>query len=68
MTQARLEQIESKIAYLEHSNAQLSEEVLHLSRVIEELRAALASLTARLEASKSDDVPWASQEERPPHY
>jgi uncharacterized coiled-coil protein SlyX len=68
MTQARLEQIESKIAFLEHTNAQLSEEVLHLSRVIDELRAALAALTARLEASKSEEVSWTSQEERPPHY
>ena len=68
MTQARLEQIESKIAHLEHSNAQLSEEVLHLSRVIDELRAALTALTARLADSKTDDVPWTSQDERPPHY
>lgn len=68
MTQAQLEQIESKIAYLEHANAQLSEEVLHLARVVDEFRAALAALTARLEASKSDDVPWTSLDERPPHY
>ena len=68
MMQARLEQIESKIAFLEHTNAQLSEEILHQARVIDELRAALAALTARLEASKSDDAPWSSQDERPPHY
>jgi uncharacterized coiled-coil protein SlyX len=68
MTQVRLEQIESKIAHLEHSNAQLSGEILHLSRVIDELRAALTALAARLESAKSDDSPWTSQDERPPHY
>ena len=68
MTQAQLEQIESKIAYLEHNNAQLSEEVLHLARVVGELRAAVAALTARLEASKADELPATYQDERPPHY
>jgi uncharacterized coiled-coil protein SlyX len=68
MTQARLEQIESKIAFLEHTTAQLSEEILHQSRLIDELRAAVTALSARLEASKSDGAPWSSQDERPPHY
>ena len=68
MAQSQLEHIESKIAFLEHANAELSDEVLHLKRLLEEMRAAIAALAARLEAAKSDGAPWATEDERPPHY
>ncbi len=68
MSVARLENLESKIAFLERANSELSDELLHQQRVIEELRAALGALTARLETARSDDAPWTSQDERPPHY
>jgi uncharacterized coiled-coil protein SlyX len=64
----RLEQIETKIAYLEHANAQLSEVVLLQERDIENLRAQLSALCLRLDAAKGGESPWTPEEERPPHY
>lgn len=67
MTQ-RLEQIESKIAFLEKANAELSDEVLHQQRIIEELRKTVAALAARVEAAKGEAPSWSVEDERPPHY
>jgi len=63
----RLERIEIKIAYLEHANTQLSDIALKQERDIEVLRARIADLMARLEATKSVGD-WSAQDERPPHY
>ena len=48
----RLESVESKIAFLEQANAQLSDELLHQKRLVEQLRVELEAL-ARLQ-----QVPW----------
>jgi SlyX protein len=64
----RLEQIETKIAYLEHANAQLSEVVLLQERDIDALRNQIAALQSRLDAGKGGDSPWTVDDERPPHY
>jgi SlyX protein len=64
----RLEQIETKIAYLEHANAQLSEVVLLQERDIEALRTQLSALRSRLDAGKGAESPWTAEDERPPHY
>jgi uncharacterized coiled-coil protein SlyX len=64
----RLERIETKIAYLEHANAQLSDVLLLQERDIEMLRTQLSELSSRLESAKGAVSPWTAEDERPPHY
>ena len=64
-----LEQIETKIAFLEHANAELSDVVTRQQRDIAELRDQIASLAARLQTLReSDAAPGTADDERPPHY
>lgn len=63
-----LEQIETKIAFLEGANAELSEVVFRQHREIETLRAQIVALAARIDAAQSDGVVRTAEEERPPHY
>lgn len=63
-----LEQIETKIAFLERANAELSDVVFRQHREIETLRAQIVALAARLEAVQSDTGVRVAEEERPPHY
>jgi len=63
-----LEQIETKIAFLESANAELSDVVFRQHREIEALRAQVVALAARIEAAQSDTDVRTPEEERPPHY
>jgi len=63
-----LEQIETKIAFLERANAELSDVVFRQHREIEALRAQIVALAARMEAVQSDTGARTPEEERPPHY
>jgi len=63
-----LEQIETKIAFLESANAELSDVVFRQHREIEALRAQVLALAARIEAAQSDTDVRTPEEERPPHY
>jgi uncharacterized coiled-coil protein SlyX len=63
-----LEQIETKIAFLERANTELSDVVFRQHREIEALRAQIAALAARIEAVQSDTGTRTPEEERPPHY
>ena len=68
MNVSRLEQIDTKIAFLERANAELSDVVLRQHREIETLRAQIVALARRVAAAQADtDVPT-PEEERPPHY
>jgi SlyX protein len=68
MNSHSLEQIETKIAFLERANAELSDVVFRQHREIETLRAQIAALAARVEAVQSDTDVRTPEEERPPHY
>ena len=68
MNAQSLEQIETKIAFLERANAELSDVVFRQQREIEALRAQIAALAARVEAAQSDTDVRTPEEERPPHY
>ena len=68
MNAQTLEQIETKIAFLERANAELSDVVFRQHREIEALRAQVAALAARVEAAQSDTGVRTPEEERPPHY
>jgi uncharacterized coiled-coil protein SlyX len=66
MNAEALEQIETKIAFLEHANAELSDVVTRQQRDIEVLRDQIAALAARIR--ESDATPRTVEDERPPHY
>ena len=63
-----LEQIETKIAFLERANAELSDVVFRQHRDIEMLREQVAALASRIEAAQSAASVGTPEEERPPHY
>ncbi|MGB6452828.1 MAG: SlyX family protein [Steroidobacteraceae bacterium] len=68
MNAPTLEQIETKIAFLERANTELSDVVFRQHREIETLRAQVAALADRIEVMHSDGGVSTPEEERPPHY
>lgn len=63
-----LEQIETKIAFLERANVELSDVVFRQHQEIETLRTQIAGLAARIDAAQSDNTVRTPEDERPPHY
>jgi SlyX protein len=63
-----LEQIETKIAFLERANAELSDVVFRQHREIEALRARINALVERFAAAQSTEPSRGPEDERPPHY
>jgi len=64
-----LEQIESKIAFLERANIELSDVVYRQQQELEELRMRLSVLLTQMEAIKGEeDQDYTTEQERPPHY
>jgi len=63
-----LEQIETKIAFLERANTELSDVVFRQHREIEALRARIDALVDRFEAAQSSEPARGPEDERPPHY
>lgn len=69
MSTEALEQLETKMAFLDHANAVLSDIVSRQQRDIDTLRDQLAALAALVQAARdSDATPRSSDDERPPHY
>jgi uncharacterized coiled-coil protein SlyX len=69
MNDETLEQIQTKIAFLERASAELSDVVFRQHMEIQALEAKLKAITDRLSGAQSDDGPPRSPEqERPPHY
>jgi SlyX protein len=69
MNDDALEKIETKLAFLERANSELSDVVFRQQRVIDSLRVQVATLEARMQASHESDVtPRTPEDERPPHY
>ena len=60
-----LERVESKIAFLERSIAELSDVVFRQHKEIQALEAKLKALKERLEDTSTDRT---TVQERPPHY
>lgn len=63
-----LEEIESKIAFLERANTELSDVVYRQQQEIEALRATVTALASRLDAAQVEQNEYTLEEERPPHY
>ncbi len=68
MNEEMLEQIQTKIAFLERANADLSDAVFHQQQEIRDLRLRVKDVTERLEALRPDERQRPADEERPPHY
>jgi uncharacterized coiled-coil protein SlyX len=68
MSTEALDQLEMKIAFLDHANAVLSDVVSRQQRDIDALRGRLEALSALIEARDSDATPRTANDERPPHY
>ena len=68
MSAAAIERLETRIAFLERANNELSDVVYRQHRDIEALRARLEALTDRVSALQSDEPPRRPEDERPPHY
>jgi uncharacterized coiled-coil protein SlyX len=63
-----LEQVQSKIAYLEQAVAELSDVVFRQHKEIEALELHLKAMRERLDGARSDEAARTPEQERPPHY
>ena len=68
MSDELLEQMQSKIAFLERASTELSDVVFRQHLEIQALQARLQMLSERVGANASDDTPRTLEQERPPHY
>jgi uncharacterized coiled-coil protein SlyX len=68
MRDEALEQIQSKIAYLERAANELSDVVFRQHTEIRALEAQVKSIKERLSGSQSEETTRAPEQERPPHY
>lgn len=68
MNDETLEQIQTKIAFLERAAAELSDVVFRQHKEIQALEAKLKAVTDRLSGAQSDDITRPPEQERPPHY
>ena len=63
-----LEQIQTKIAFLERATSELSDVVFRQHGEIQALEAKLKAVVDRLSAAQSDEAPRPPDQEKPPHY
>ena len=63
-----IERLETKIAFLESANVELSDVVYRQSLEIQALRARLDALAQRFEAVQTPERVPTPEDERPPHY
>ena len=63
-----VERLESKIAFLERANNELSDVVYRQHQEIQALRARLDTLSERLSAVSAPSEIRTPEDERPPHY
>ena len=68
LTDETIERIETKIAFLERANLELSDVVYRQRQELDELRAHLLEISGRLETLKVESGEPGEAEERPPHY
>jgi SlyX protein len=68
MNDDAVEQIQTKIAFLERANNDLSDVVFRQQQEIKALGARLDAVSDRLEAVQSIDRERSNDDERPPHY
>ena len=68
MNEQALETIQTKIAFLEQANAELSDVVFRQQLEIRALGARVKEVSERLAAAQSEERQRSADDERPPHY
>lgn len=68
MTDADLERLETKLAYLEQANQSLSDTVYRQQRELDNLRELVKGWQRELQAWRTEQGARSPDEERPPHY
>jgi uncharacterized coiled-coil protein SlyX len=68
MNSETIERLETKIAFLESANVELSDVVYRQSLEIQSLRGRLDALAQRVDAAQTPETARTPEEERPPHY
>jgi uncharacterized coiled-coil protein SlyX len=68
LNEETLEQIQTKIAFLERAVSELSDVLFRQHREIQALDTKLKAITERLSGAQSDEAPRPPEQERPPHY
>ena len=68
MNAESVEQLETKLAFLERSMTELSDVVYKQQLDIAGLNERLAVLSNRFDAARTTDSVYTDEEERPPHY
>ena len=68
MNETTLELVQTKIAFLERANNELSDQLYRQHLEIEALTRRLGQLAARLNAAVTEERLRSPDEERPPHY
>jgi len=68
MNEETLEQIQTKIAFLERAASELSDVVFRQHKEIQALQAKLKAVSDRLNGVQSEESPRPADQERPPHY
>jgi SlyX protein len=68
MNSDTVERLETKLAFLESANLELSDVVYRQGQEIQSLRARLDALAQRMEAAQTPETVRTPEEERPPHY
>ena len=68
MNDETLEQIQTKIAFLERAASELSDVVFRQDKEIQALQTKLKAVSDRLNGLQSDESPRSPDLERPPHY
>jgi SlyX protein len=68
MNEEAVEQIQTKIAFLEQANAELSDVVFRQQLEIRALGARIKEVAERLGATQSEERQRSADDERPPHY
>jgi uncharacterized coiled-coil protein SlyX len=68
MNEATIEEIQSKIAFLERANADLSDVVFQQQREIHALGLRIKEVADRLEGVQAEERQRSLDDERPPHY
>jgi len=68
MDDETLEQIQTKIAFLERANSELSDVVFRQQQQLTALGVRIKEVAGRLEAVQSEERHRPPEDERPPHY
>jgi len=68
MDETTVEQIQTKIAFLERANSDLSDVVFRQQRQLEALGARVKEVAERLASLQSEERDRPPEDERPPHY